>query len=300
MHDGQGSSMHIVRLTSFIVVGTWLGVAVATSQQTSGFSPTIQLEKSIYAADESVRFWVGVTSASQIPEALRSSCVLHWVRPDGTRLDEHVPWPRDGDTSRGWTGGWGFGKQSVSLGRYVISLEFGGQETTDQSFEIVKNPFSSRMSAHWIFVDTKSAGGIHARGAFLRVQNRTDRVVRFAKPGLIGSEVWLDVKTFQPPSMESMFVSQSALLQANEIPSYSFEKQLEWSNQSRWPMITVPPGDSKDRTVDLQSAYPFHGGQEYEVTISTVLTVFIGEREDSGAGLFPLRMPVSATAHFHW
>src|ERR1039458_8682755 len=137
------------------------------------------------------------------------------------------------------------------------------------------------------------------RGAFLRVQNRTDRVVRFAKPGLIGSEVWLDVKTYQPPSRDSTFVSQSALLRADEIPTYSFEK-LEWSNQSRWPMITVPPDDSTDRTVDLQSAYPFHDGQEYEVTISTVLTVFVGEREDSGAGLFPLRMPVSATAHFVW
>ena len=299
MHDALGCSMHIVKLTSFIVAGTWLGVAVATSQQTRGFSPTIQLEKSVYAADESVRFWVGVTSASKIPEALRSSCVLHWIRPDGTRLDERVPWPRDGDTSRGWTGGWGFGKQSVRLGRYVISFEFAGQETADQSFEIVSNPFSSRIGAHWIFVDTRSAGGIRARGAFLRVQNRTDRVVRFAKPGLIGSEVWLDVKTYQPPSRDSTFVSQSALLRADEIPTYSFEK-LEWSKQSRWPMITVPPDDSTDRTVDLQSAYPFHGGQEYEVTISTVLTVFVGEREDFGAGLFPLRMPVSATAHFVW
>ena len=158
MHDALGCSMHIVKLTSFIVAGTWLGVAVATSQQTRGFSPTIQLEKSVYAADESVRFWVGVTSASKIPEALRSSCVLHWIRPDGTRLDERVPWPGDGDTSRGWTGGWGFGKQSVSLGRYVISFEFAGQETTDQSFEIVSNPFSSRIGAHWIFVDTRSAG----------------------------------------------------------------------------------------------------------------------------------------------
>jgi hypothetical protein len=50
----------------------------------------------------------------------------------------------------------------------------------------------------------------------------------------------------------------------------------------------------------LGSAYPFREGQEYEVTIHTVLTVFAGERGDSDAGLFPLQLPVSATAHFRW
>lgn len=300
MHDTQGCSKHAVRLTSLIVAGTWIGTVVAPSQQTKDFTPTLQLEKSIYAADEAIRFWVGVTAASTIPEALRSTCVLHWVRPDGTRLDEHISWPLDGDTSRGWTGGWGLGKQPVSLGRYTISLEFAGQETAAQSFEIVADPFANRIEANWSFLDTKSGGGVHPRGVVLHLENRTGRVSRFAKPGLIGSEVWLDVKTFQPPSMDSTFVPQAALLRADEIPSFSFERQLDWSNQSRWPMITVPPGDSTDRTVDLQSAYPFRDGQEYEATISTVLTIFLGATEDSGAGLFPLRLPISATSHFRW
>jgi hypothetical protein len=291
--------MHIVKFASFIVAGTWLGVVVAPSQPTPDFSPTLQLEKPIYVADESVRFWIGVASASNIPEALQSSCVLHWVRPDGSRLDEHVTWPMDGNTSRGWKGGWGFGKQAVNLGRYIVSFEFAGQKTAEQSFEIVANPYSTGIESQWIFVDIKSGGGIHARGAILRVENRAGRVLRFAKPGLDGSEVWLAVKTFQPPSMEFIFVPPSALLRAGEIPFFSVER-LEWSNQSRWPMITVPPGDSADRTVDLQSAYPFRDEQEYEVAISTVLTVFVGEPDDFGAAIFPLRIPVSATVHFRW
>jgi hypothetical protein len=299
MHVAQGWSTHILKLTSLVLIGMWLDVPVAPSQQAGRFSPTLQLDKTIYAVDESVRFWVGVTAESKIPEALQTSCVLHWVRPDGARLDEHVPWPIDGDASRGWKGGSGFGKQSVILGRYVVSFEFAGQQTADQSFEIVPNPFSTRIGAHWIFVDTKSGGSVHARSAFLQVQNQTDRLLRFAKPGLADSEVWLDVKTFQPPSMESTFVPQSALLRTDEIPSFSFDR-LEWSNQSRWPMMSVPPGDSAERMLDLQSAYRFRDGQEYEVTISTVLTAFVGEREDSGAGLFPLRMPVSGTARFRW
>jgi hypothetical protein len=290
---------HIFRLTSLIAVVTWLSAVSAPSQQTADLNPTLELEKSTYAADESIRFWIGVTSASVIPEALRSSCLLHWTRPDGYRRDEQVGGPMDGDPSYGWSGGWGFGKQDVSLGRYFISFECAGRRTTDQSFEVVANPFKSGIRAQWIFADSTSGGGVRARSAFLHLENSTGRVLRFAKPGLTGSEVWLRIKTLQPPSMATTFVPQSALLRAEEIPLFSFQK-LEWGNQSKWPMITVAPGGSSDRTVDLQSVWPFRNEQEYEVTLETVLTIFIGESGDSDAGLSPLRMPVSTTTHFRW
>jgi hypothetical protein len=302
MHNGRGYSMRMMylsKLVSWIAAGAWLGTVVAPSQQTTDLNPSLQLDKPIYSADESVRFWVGVTSASETPEALRTACFLHWIRPDGLRLDEQVPWPLDGDSSRGWQGGWGFGKQPVSLGGYVVSFECAGQKTLEQTFEIVANPLSGGIRAQWILVDTKSGGGIHARSAFLHVENGTGRVLRFAKPGLIGSEVSLQVKTLRPSSLESTLVSDSAILRADEIPSFSFQK-LEWSNQSKWPMIAVPPGGAADRTVDLQSAYPFRNEQEYEVTLSAVLTIFVGEHEDPDAALFPMRIPVSTTAHFRW
>jgi hypothetical protein len=265
---------------------------MAPSQQTSDVTPTLELEKSTYAADESIRFWIGLTSASVIPEALQSSCILHWTRPDGARYDEPVAGPADGGASHGWQGGWGFGKQDVSFGHYVVSFECAGRQTQDQSFEVVVNPFTSGIRAQWVFADSTS------RSAILHLENGTGQVLRFAKPGLTGSEVWLRVSTLQPPAMASTFVPQSALVRVDEIPSFSFQK-LDWSNQSKWPMITVAPGGTSDRTVDLQSAWPFRNGQEYEVTLETVLTVFLGERGDSGAGLFPLRIPVSTTTHFH-
>jgi len=65
-------------------------------------------------------------------------------------------------------------------------------------------------------------------------------------------------------------------------------------------MVTVPAGGSADRNLALQSAYAFRDGHEYEVTISTVLTVFVGERDDADAQLFPLRIPVSGTTRFRW
>ncbi|MGA2588982.1 MAG: hypothetical protein ABSH32_03630 [Bryobacteraceae bacterium] len=282
-----------------IVAGTLLGLGVAPAQQETGFTPVLQLEKPVYLADEAIRFWVGVTSNVDIPEALRSSCILHMVRPDGNKVNERVSWPIDGNPTRGWKGGWGFGKQPPVPGRYVVSFECAGQRTGDQTFEIVPNPFSGSIEARWVFFDTKSGGGLHARGAVLHIENKTGRVLRFAKPGLSGSEVFLDVRQFQPALSESTFVPQSALLRADEIPSFSFDR-LEWSDLSSWPMITVPDRGSVDRSLMLQSAYSFRDGQEYEVTISSVLTLFIGERDDADAQLFPLRIPVSVTARFRW
>ena len=220
-------------LTTAIIVAICLSMGVASPRQTTRFGPTLQLEKPVYVVDEAIRFWIGVASDVPIPEGLHSSCVLHMVRPDGSRTDERVSWTMDGDTSMSWQGGWGFGTKSPSLGHYVVSFEFAGQRTDDQTFEVVPNPFAGGIEAHWIFVDTKSGGDVHSRGVFLHVENKTGRVLRFAKPGLLGGEVWLHVKQFQPPSSESMFVSSSALLQADEIPSFTLDK-LDWSNQSKW------------------------------------------------------------------
>jgi hypothetical protein len=181
----------------------------------------------------------------------------------------------------------------------VVSFEFAGQKTADQPFEIVPNPFSNSIEAQWIFTDTKSGGGVHVRGALLHIENKADRALRVAKPGLLGSEVWLEVKAFRPPSSASTFVLQSAMLRSDEIPSFSFDK-LDWNNQSKWPMIAVPAGSAADRSLTLASSYAFRDGQEYEITIGTVLTAFVGEPGDSDAQLFPLRIPVSATARFRW
>jgi hypothetical protein len=292
-------SKYVAGFASLIAIGCWLGAVVGLSQQTARLRPSIELEKPVYVAGESIRFWIGVTADADIPEALRQSAVFHTVWPDGTRTDEHVSWPADGNTSRGWKGGWGFGNRSPSPGHYVVWFEFAGQKTTDRSFDIVPNPFSNSIAARWIFTNTKSGGSDHVRGALLHIDNRSDRALRVAKPGLLGSEVWLDVKAFQTPSSASTFIPQSAMLRSDEIPSFSVDK-LDWNNQSKWPMIAMPAGGAADRSLTLASSYKFRDGQEYEITIGTVLTAFVGEPGDSDAQLFPLRIPVSATARFRW
>jgi hypothetical protein len=278
-----------------MLASTVIGALIAQSPPPRGFTPVLEIEKPVYLVDESIRFWVGVNADVPIPEGVRSSCVLHWVRPDATAFDEHISWPIDGDPTRSWRGGWGFRKESPGIGRYTVSFEFAGQRTAAQSFDVVSDPFAGRIAAHWIFAVTKSGGVAHTHSALLHVENRTGRALRFAKPGLLGSEVWLELKTFQPPSTAAVPV----LLEPAEIPGFSFDR-LDWDNQSKWPMIEVAAGGSVDRPVALGTAYPFREGQEYEATIHTILMAFVGERGDSDAGLFPLQMPVFATAHFRW
>ena len=299
MQNARSASLHTARFAYLIIVGISLNVWVASAQRTTSFGPILELEKPVYVANEVIRFWIGVTSDVPIPEALQSSYVVHIVRPDGSRTDERVSSTADGDPSRAWKGGWGFGKQSPSLGHYVVSFEFAGQRTADQTFEVIPSPFGRGIEASWIFVDTKSGGDVHSRGVLLHMENKTGRVLHFAKPGLSGSEVWLHVKQFQPPYSKSTFVPQSALLRADEVPSFTLDT-LQWSNQASWPMVVVLDGSSVDRGLTFQSAYSFRDGQEYEVTISTVLTIFVGERDDADAELFPLRIPVSGTARIRW
>lgn len=269
----------------------------AVPQQAPGFQPILEIEKPIFASNESVRFWIGVRSDVPIPEELRDSCVVHFLWPDGSTVHQRASWPYDGDPSRGWRGGWGFGTQTPAIGRYVVSFEFAGRKTADQTFEIVPDPFQTGIQAAWVFAD--SGLGMPPRVVALHVENRTNRFVRFAKPGLTDSYVFISVKQSSPPSWSQTFVPETALLTSDEIPEFSFEK-LNWSNQSRWPMITVPPGGFVDRPLALQSAYPFTPGAEYQVTISNVLTIFVGEARDIDAQLFPMRVPISATTQFRW
>ena len=271
---------------------------LGSGQHSASFFPTIELEKPVYVVNESIRFWIGVTAGSTIPGTLTSTCIMHTTRPDGTTIDEPVSWPADGDASRGWKGGWGLGKQPPA-GRYLVSFEFAGLRTPIRAIDVIPDPFAGNIDARWIFADSKSGGAIDARAVVLHVENKTGRTLRFAKPGLIDSSVWLNVRTFQPRSEESTFVPQSALLRTDEIPSYSFDK-LDWDNQRRWPMITVPAGGSVNQPLTLASAYSFRDGQDYELTIGTVLTIFVGEPGDSDAALFPIRIPVSATTRFRW
>jgi hypothetical protein len=269
-------------LVSFLAL-----LSVAALAQT----PILTLDKHQFFPDESVRFWIGVSSPGPIPERVWGSGIVHMLRPDGSRSDQHVS-QTDGDPSRGFKGGWGLGEGPNLPGTYHLSFEYAGKKTEDQTLEIVPNPFEGRVQAYWVF-DIKS------RKAILRVENHTDRVVRFAEPGLMGSELSISVRQDHPLSITHQFVPASAISPPHITPAYSFDS-LDWSNLSRWPIAKVPPGQAVERTVALAAAFPFRDGQDYNATIGLTLTIFIGESGDPEAHLFPERRTVTGDSRFRW
>jgi hypothetical protein len=246
-------------------------------------TPTLTLDKYQFFPDESVRFWIGVSATDPIPESMWESGAVHIVRPDGSKLDQHVSAPIDGNRSLSYKGGWGLGPGPHPLGKYRVSFEYAAKKTEEQILEIVPNPFAGGVQAYWVFNQSSSA--------VLLVENHTDRMVRFAEPGLMGSEISIGVSQDQPRSSDQRFVPESAISPPHMTPQYSFDN-LDWTNISRWPMVLVPPGQSVERTIALAAAFPFRNHREYDVRLSYVLTLFIGESSDPEAALFPERRAV--------
>ena len=279
--------MSTARLLLCLIAAIALSGIPIQSYSGNAAEPFLEIEKPIFAENESVRFWVGVSSTQPIPKDLRHSCVLHIVRPNGDKMDDIVSWPSHGDASRGWKGGWGLSPLDRALGKYTVAFEFVGRKTAEQSFTIIKNPLGDSLLAQWILFETFS-GSVRTHGALLRVVNRTGRIVRFAEAGSPDSEVFMSVKQYDPPSQKDFFVPLAAKRSSPILPNVVPE------------MITLPPGGSMERTLSLAAAYDFQEEKDYQVTLNTVLTVFVGTRADPDSELFPLRIPVFAKSHFRW
>jgi hypothetical protein len=265
-----------------------LGFATLAMAQT----PTLRLDKHFFFPDESVRFWIGTYADDPNPDSGRKSGAIHIVRPDGSKFDQPVSSPIDGDPSRGWRGAWGLGPGPYLLGTYRLIFEFAGERTEEQSLEIVPNPFAGGVQAHWVFREP--------RRAVLRVENHTDRMVRLPELGLIGSEVSITIHYGEPRMDYSRFVPGLAISPPHATPQISLNS-FDWTNISRWPMVAVPPGQSVERTVDLATAFPFQeGGGDYSVTLGVTLTLFVGEASDSEARLYPERRDVRGDTRFRW
>ncbi len=290
-------SWRVRSLALFFTAATFLHPG---SMQSRSGEPLLELEKPIYAEKESIRLWVGVKSAESISEDLQRSCILHVVRPDGSRLEWPVPWPIDGDASHGWKGGQEFPGKPQPPGAYTVAFEYAGKRTADQVLTIVKSTIMDAIQTQWIFFEAFS-GNLHVRQAMLRVQNRTSRALRLPEPGLESgdSAVWMSVQQFHPPSGNTFPIGVSIFAPTLAAPNYRFDR-FDWDNMYRWPTVTIPPGGSVERSFQLQTAFPFRNGEEYEVRLSTVLPVFVGSKYDPDFAFFPLRIPVSYRSRFRW
>lgn len=119
----------------------------------SGIQPVLRLEKPRYALGESIRFWVGVQSkdSTKVAEALRKPCSLTTIRPDGSTKIESVRWRLDGIHGADWTGGWGFGDDTVQEGTYTLDLECGIGKTPPVNLIVEQNEIADQVKVQFLF-----------------------------------------------------------------------------------------------------------------------------------------------------
>jgi HEAT repeat protein len=270
------------------------GFLSKTPNQLLNAIPVLRLEKAKYVIGESIRFWVGVECLDDdviIPEKYWNTCFLHITRPDGTIKKESVGWPIDGMLHTGWMGGWGFGKEDVQVGKYTLVFEFANKKTEPVELIVEELDVLRKIKATF---DFQRAGNI-SKGEhipiILTVQNNSKHVIQFPRRGVSDALVSIRVKR-QEPSMESGFFYPIERLKGTLKNTYN------WDRAASVPPIVLGPGERFEQKLWLEKAYELWGPGEYEVTFSTVLALFVGEKNGKFAAYCPIRLSIVTTENF--
>jgi hypothetical protein len=268
--------------------------------------PTIELDKTRFASNEEVFFWVGVTAPLDylIPRNLWTTCRLTITRPDGTQRIDGVGWPIDGMLDRGWRGGWGLRSEPLQIGRYVLVFEFAGQKTSPYSFTVEDVPILKEITGEFIFPSPLLQGSPDA-SVTLTVRNHSSQTIRFPHRGVMFEHVWVELnKTTGEKWSNSFPVPEPVLLKAAGIERSTIaEDRFSWILAGRVPTIVLAPGDIYRLELPLSAVLAAHGGSqpipdgEFDVRLSTIVQMLVGQRDGSWADLSPIRLKVTSVKH---
>jgi len=264
--------------------------------------PLIELEKSRFASTEQVFFWIGVTAPSEypIPESLLDTGRVIIIRPDGTQKIDVVGRSADGMPGSGWRGGWGLGSEKLQLGVYIVVFEFAGQRTSPASFVVEDVPILNDIVAEFLFPSPFLLGA--ADRVTLLIRNQSSQMIRFPHRGEMNESI--SVELIGERLRSAFFVPHAVLLSAAGINQSSIAQTFTWDLAPTVSTVTLPPGGTYRLEVPLsavlttaaETATSIPRG-EYEVRLSTVVQVLIGERDGAWGGLGPFRLRVASVAH---
>lgn len=257
--------------------------------------PVIRLEKTKYVLGESIRFWVGVKCLYDdvvIHEKFWDTCFLYVTRPDGTLKKESIPWPVDGMLYASWTGGWGFGKEKVQVGKYTLVFEFAKKKTEPAELIIEELDVIKKIKATFDFQRSGDISRDVRIPVILTVQNNSEHVIQFPRRGVSDAYVSIRVKRQEPPRRADFFYPIEKL-------KGPLKNIYNWNRDASVPPIVVKPGERFEQCLALEDAYEFWGPGQYHVTFSTTLALVVGEKNSKFAAYCPIRLPVVATEYFN-
>ena len=268
--------------------------------------PVIKLEKTRFASDEQVFFWVGVEAPDnyRIPQNLWTTGRLTMTRPDGTERIDALGWPRDGDPHRGWMGGHGLRSERPQIGRYTLVLEFAGEKTRPYSFTVEDVPILKEISAEFVFPTPLLLGSPDAL-VRLTVRNRSNQTIQFPHRGEMFGYVWVSLDRTTGEKWSSSFpVPDPVLRKATGIEASRIaEDTFSWRLAGKVPTVVLAPGDTYRLDLPLNAVLAGHGGPqpipdgEYDVRLSTIMQMLVGQPDGAWADLAPIRWNVTSRAH---
>jgi hypothetical protein len=256
--------------------------------------PTLRLEKPRYLLGEAIRFWVGVDDGgSPIPDELQKPCTLFITTPDGQTEAESVSWPADGQTDRGFSGGWGFGQRQVVAGTYSLVLQCAGKGTEPVKLVVDRNDISTQIMTGFRFLRTGPLRMDDPVPVVLEVANNSPYVIRFPERGAMMEGISISVVRDEPAYRSDFFYPWEKLASTRVMPDI-----YNWAALSTVPTITLRPGEHFEQRLSLGEAYRIDQSGKYAITFSTTVLTLIGEQTDALADYCPLRLIAAATAHF--
>lgn len=261
----------------------------------AGVQPVIRLEKNRYVLGETIRFWVGVMpkNSTVIPEELRKPCSLRITEPDGALRVDSVGWPADGMLDHGWSGGWGFGEEEVKPGRYILVLECASEKTPPMELIVERSHILDQIKAEFRFEREGAVTRATQVPVVLRVQNGSEATIRFPQRGAMMDGVSFRIIRKEPAFHSDLFFPWEKLSHSNVLPD-----TYTWDVTSEVPSVALQPGEHFEQHFLLEDAYSFDRAGDYEIIVSTTLSVLVGEKNGQYADLCPIRLPVTASAKF--
>jgi hypothetical protein len=263
--------------------------------------PTLRLDKTHFASDESIFFWVGVSAPDRgsVSHDLWNTCRLTITRPDGTHKIEPVGWPIDGATDRGWLGGHTLGEPS-QIGRYTLVFEFAGRQTPPAFFTVEDVPILKQIMAAFSFPSPLILGP-SGGSVTLSVYNGSGQTIRFPRRGESYGLVWMSFQKTDGRYTSSTPYPQRLLLTADDLasPRISPDRSFTWDFLPKVRPITVGPGGDYVLQLPLSGALEQWGSLpsgQYEVRFSTTLELFVGAADGQWAELCPVRVSVDSSA----
>ncbi|MDA8020507.1 MAG: hypothetical protein MPN21_23965 [Thermoanaerobaculia bacterium] len=261
----------------------------------SELTPTLRIERQVWALDEDVFFWVGVRVHGRVEPEDIEGCGAEVVAPDGFRRWQPIYWPTDGNPQYGWSGGHGLPAAETEEGTYRVRVVCGGQ-TTEGSFEVRRMEILDEIDFRIEF-EPGCREDPNDETILLVLENRSRFPVLVAPPGrLMMNDVSFEMRHRTSEFTCQVFVPNEALGSRTLGEGDTLVELLDWDNRRDVGVEPVSAGETYNYSfclTDLRDEPCPNAWPPRFVRVSASTQVLVGPRDGPWADSGPFHFSAS-------